>query len=152
MRPFIEFDPDVDAGYIRLTTAQVEDSEEIAPGIVLDFDKENQLVGVEVLSVHQQMDGDIKSIADLFPNILTDEISRYSDHYSRAFTDPINFLSHNLRLFSNDKTLTRVYDKFVADLTIRSGVSVEMAKNNFIHLAEVCIQELIETNWIYPFP
>jgi len=99
-----------------------------------------------------QMDGDIKSIADLFPNILTDEISRYSDHYSRAFTDPINFLSHNLRLFSNDKTLTRVYDKFVADLTIRSGVSVEMAKNNFIHLAEVCIQELIETNWIYPLP
>lgn len=60
MRPFIEFDPDVDAGYIRLTTAQVEDSEEIAPGIVLDFDKENHLVGVEVLSVHQQMDSDIK--------------------------------------------------------------------------------------------
>lgn len=62
MRPFIEFDPDVDAGYIRLTTAQVQSSEEIAPGVVLDFDKENQLVGVEVLSVHRQMDSDIKML------------------------------------------------------------------------------------------
>jgi len=62
MRPFIEFDPDMDAGYIRLTTAQVQSSEEIAPGIVLDFDKENQLVGVKVLSVHRQMDSDIKML------------------------------------------------------------------------------------------
>jgi uncharacterized protein YuzE len=62
MRLFIEFDPDVDAGYIRLTTAQVQSSEEIAPGVVLDFDKENQLVGVEVLSVHRQMDSDIKML------------------------------------------------------------------------------------------
>jgi len=62
MRPFIEFHPDVDAGYIRLTTAQVQSSEEIAPGVVLDFDKENQLVGVEVLSVHRQMDSDIKML------------------------------------------------------------------------------------------
>lgn len=62
MRPFIEFDPDVDAGYIRLTTAQVQSSEEIAPGVILDFDKENQLVGVEVLSVHRQMDSDIKML------------------------------------------------------------------------------------------
>ncbi|MGY4590102.1 uncharacterized protein YuzE [Thermostichus sp. MS-CIW-40] len=62
MRPFIEFDPDVGAGYIRLTTAQVQSSEEIAPGVVLDFDKENQLVGVEVLSVHRQMDSDIKTL------------------------------------------------------------------------------------------
>lgn len=62
MRPFIEFDPDVDAGYIRLTTAQVQSSEEVAPGVVLDFDKENQLVGVEVLSVHRQMDSDIKML------------------------------------------------------------------------------------------
>ncbi|HIK20336.1 MAG TPA: DUF2283 domain-containing protein [Synechococcus sp. M44_DOE_062] len=60
MRPFIEFDPDMDAGYI--TTAQVQSSEEIAPGIVLDFDKENQLVGVKVLSVHRQMDSDIKML------------------------------------------------------------------------------------------
>jgi uncharacterized protein YuzE len=44
------YDPETDALYVRLADAPVEDSEEVAPGIVLDFDAARRLVGFEVLN------------------------------------------------------------------------------------------------------
>lgn len=46
----IEYDPDVDALYVRLADSKIIESEEVKPGIVLDFDDANNVVGVEVLS------------------------------------------------------------------------------------------------------
>jgi uncharacterized protein YuzE len=45
----IEYDPEVDALYVRLTSKKVVESEQIRPGIVLDFDEAGEVVGVEVL-------------------------------------------------------------------------------------------------------
>lgn len=44
------YDPQTDALYVRLAEAPVDGSEEVAPGIVLDFDAEHRLVGIEVLN------------------------------------------------------------------------------------------------------
>jgi len=44
------YDPQIDALYVRMADVPVEGSEEVAPGIVLDFDKEHRLVGIEVLN------------------------------------------------------------------------------------------------------
>ncbi len=44
-----EYDPAVDALYIRLNEAKIVESEEVQPGIILDFDESGQVAGVEVL-------------------------------------------------------------------------------------------------------
>ncbi len=51
-----EYFPDSDMLYIKLTDASSADSEEIAPGIVLDFDEQNQVVGVEIEDAGKRID------------------------------------------------------------------------------------------------
>ncbi len=43
------YDPETDALYVRLADASIESSEEVRPGIVLDFDTSGRLVAIEVL-------------------------------------------------------------------------------------------------------
>lgn len=50
----LEFDPQADAVYLELTDAEVEASKEIQPGIILDYDLEGRVVGIEVLYVSQR--------------------------------------------------------------------------------------------------
>ena len=47
----IAYDPKADAMYIRRAAGQVADSEEVRPGVVLDFDAEGRVLGVELLDV-----------------------------------------------------------------------------------------------------
>ena len=50
----IEYDPAVDALYVRLRDRIIIESEEVQPGIVLDFDEGGQVVGVEVLNASKR--------------------------------------------------------------------------------------------------
>jgi len=43
-----EYYPDTDMLYIKLVEGVSTESEEVAPGIVLDFDEHNCVVGVEI--------------------------------------------------------------------------------------------------------
>ena len=47
----LQVDPAADAAYLRLLDTSVVESEEVAPGIVLDFDAAGAVVGVEVLDL-----------------------------------------------------------------------------------------------------
>jgi uncharacterized protein YuzE len=40
-----------DALYFRLNESAIIDSEEVRPGVILDFDKDGQVVGVEFLGI-----------------------------------------------------------------------------------------------------
>ncbi len=51
-----EYFPDTDMLYIRLTDATSAESDEIAPGIVLDFDAHSQLIGVEIEDAGKRFD------------------------------------------------------------------------------------------------
>ena len=44
----IQYDPNSDMLYIGLQACPSTESEEVAPGIVLDYDKENNVVGIEI--------------------------------------------------------------------------------------------------------
>ena len=44
-----EYDADVDAAYLSLSRGKVAESEEVEPGLMVDFDSDNQVVGVEIL-------------------------------------------------------------------------------------------------------
>jgi len=43
------YDSEADALYVRFAAAKVVESEEVAPGVMLDFDADGRIVGVEVL-------------------------------------------------------------------------------------------------------
>jgi uncharacterized protein YuzE len=43
-----EYFPESDMLYIKLADGKSTESEEIAPGIVLDFDEQNRAIGVEI--------------------------------------------------------------------------------------------------------
>ena len=45
-----EYDSEVDAAYLTLKRSRIAGSEEVRPGIIIDFDKSDQIVGVEILS------------------------------------------------------------------------------------------------------
>lgn len=52
-----EFDPIADAAYFEISSAEVETSKEIQPGIVADYDCNGQIVGIEVLSLSKRATG-----------------------------------------------------------------------------------------------
>ncbi len=56
----VKVDMESDALYFRLCEEPVEDSEEIASGIIVDYNKEGKVVGIEVLGIK-----DCFSIEDL---------------------------------------------------------------------------------------
>lgn len=51
-----EYFPDTDMLYIRLTEALSAESDEIAPGVVLDLDEHSQIVGVEIEDAGKRFD------------------------------------------------------------------------------------------------
>ncbi|HYI14433.1 MAG TPA: DUF2283 domain-containing protein [Thermomicrobiales bacterium] len=53
----VRFDEDADALYIRLSDSRIIESEEVQPGIILDFDDESHVVGIEILRVSQHIPG-----------------------------------------------------------------------------------------------
>ena len=50
----LEFDPVADAAYFEISSADVEETREIEPGIIVDYDKDGHVVGIEVLSVRKR--------------------------------------------------------------------------------------------------
>jgi len=51
----LRFDENADALYLRLDESRIVESEEVQPGIVLDFDEHNQVVGIEILRVKERV-------------------------------------------------------------------------------------------------
>jgi uncharacterized protein YuzE len=51
----IRIDRSADALYIRLTDRGIVESEEVRPGVVLDFDAGGQVVGIEMLDLSSRM-------------------------------------------------------------------------------------------------
>ena len=44
-----EYDRETDAAYLKLSDGKIVTSEEVEPGLVVDFDSEKEIVGVEIL-------------------------------------------------------------------------------------------------------
>ncbi|MGA2659515.1 MAG: DUF2283 domain-containing protein [Verrucomicrobiota bacterium] len=45
----LKVDREADALYLRLDDSAIVESQEVSPGVVLDFNDQNQVVGVEIL-------------------------------------------------------------------------------------------------------
>lgn len=50
----LKVDEQADALYLRLDDSEIVESEEVSPGVILDFNAHNQVVGVEILHLSQR--------------------------------------------------------------------------------------------------
>ena len=50
----LSIDKEADALYLRLDESTIVESEEVAPGIVLDYNEAEQVVGIEMLNLSKR--------------------------------------------------------------------------------------------------
>jgi uncharacterized protein YuzE len=50
----LKVDSEADALYLRLDDSLIVESEEVAPGVVLDYDENEQVVGIEILGISKR--------------------------------------------------------------------------------------------------
>jgi len=51
----VRFDEKADALYMRLDDSKILESEEVQPGVVLDFNDRNQVVGIEIRGIRDRV-------------------------------------------------------------------------------------------------
>ena len=50
----LHVDKEADALYLRLDDSDIVESEEVSPGVVLDYNESNEVVGVELLQLSKR--------------------------------------------------------------------------------------------------
>jgi len=52
----VTYDPEVDVLRILFSHAPIEESDEARPGVILDYDKDGNIVGMEILDASKRME------------------------------------------------------------------------------------------------
>ncbi|HWQ69670.1 MAG TPA: DUF2283 domain-containing protein [Patescibacteria group bacterium] len=52
----VKYDQEVDVLTIRFSDTQVEESDQDKPGVILDYDKDGKIVGIEILNASKQIE------------------------------------------------------------------------------------------------
>ncbi len=76
----IRYDPEVDAMVIRFRETTVEESDEISPNVIADFDADGEVVGIEILSASRIVDNP----TGVSLNVLVPDPSRAHDRVPTA--------------------------------------------------------------------
>jgi uncharacterized protein YuzE len=59
----LHYDEQADALYLRLDDSKIEESQEVQPGIVLDFNAQKEVVAIEVLRLKERFpSADVKGL------------------------------------------------------------------------------------------
>ena len=52
----LKLDEETDTLYLRLDESAIVESEEVQPGVVLDFNSDNRVVGIEMLNISKRVE------------------------------------------------------------------------------------------------
>jgi uncharacterized protein YuzE len=52
----VTYDPETDTIRLIFSTAAIEESDEDKPGVILDYDKDGNIVGMEILDASKRVD------------------------------------------------------------------------------------------------
>jgi uncharacterized protein YuzE len=61
----IEYNQKVDAMYIRFMVGKVTESDEVRPGVVLDFDAVGRVLGIEMLDMSKRTDNPCELVVEI---------------------------------------------------------------------------------------
>jgi uncharacterized protein YuzE len=61
----LKIDRENDALYFRLDETAIVESEEVEPGVILDFDEAGRVIGVEILSLSERVTADKLRVVQL---------------------------------------------------------------------------------------
>ncbi len=61
----LKIDKENDVLYLRLDETEIIDSEEVQPGVILDFNKDNCVVGIEILNLSTRVAKDSINLVQL---------------------------------------------------------------------------------------
>lgn len=70
----VKVDRKADALYLRFDQSKIIDSEQVAPGVIVDFDNKNRVVGVEVLNVSKRIPARTRAAA---PSLVREQRTKY---------------------------------------------------------------------------
>ena len=60
----VNFDREANALYIRFSDDKIEETSEVRPGVMLDYDAKGRIVGLEILNASEALSGpDMKRLA-----------------------------------------------------------------------------------------
>ena len=67
----VRVDHGADAIYLNLTDRAIKESEEVADGVIVDYDEEGRIVGVEILDASKRTDDPavLKQFSIEMPNV-----------------------------------------------------------------------------------
>lgn len=51
----LAYDPEADALFVRFADESISESEEVRPGVIVDFDAAGRIVAIEMLDVSEQL-------------------------------------------------------------------------------------------------
>ena len=54
----VKYDPEADAVFLRLAEGDIVDSEEMKPGMIVDFDADGKIVAIEFLNAKERFSSD----------------------------------------------------------------------------------------------
>ncbi len=66
----VRVDQQADAIYLDLTGEKIESSEEVADGIILDYDRKSNMVGIEILDASKKT-GEINTLQQMSLDVAT---------------------------------------------------------------------------------
>lgn len=58
----LEYDPEVDSAYLKLSNNQIIESEEIIDGVVYDYGANKEIVGIEILNLKTKSSEQFKQL------------------------------------------------------------------------------------------
>jgi uncharacterized protein YuzE len=70
----LKVDRKADALYLRFDDSKIIESEQVAPGVIVDFDNRNRVVGVEVLDVSKRKPAATRAAA---PSLVREHRPKY---------------------------------------------------------------------------
>jgi len=69
----INYDKEVDAIYLKLTDKKICKTEDISEGILVDYDAENSVVGIEILFFVKKYKNDLNEIFKQIDFLITEK-------------------------------------------------------------------------------
>ena len=55
MKNDMTYDPEANAVYVYLGRGKVDRTEEVSPGVILDYDDEQRVIGIEILDARETL-------------------------------------------------------------------------------------------------